>query len=85
MLQSEDVKSQLEDDKFSIRVARGSNEVIASFMVDEYVMELSIRMSNNFPLRQAEFGTLERIGTTEVADLKWAKLPVQTVVNSQVI
>ncbi|CAI2178767.1 13194_t:CDS:10 [Funneliformis geosporum] len=83
MLQSEDVKSQLEDDKFSIRIARSSNEVIASFMVDEYVMELSIRMPNNFPLRQAEFSTLERMGTREVADLKWAKLPVQTVVNSQ--
>ncbi|CAG8707712.1 28909_t:CDS:10, partial [Gigaspora margarita] len=85
MLQSEDVKSQLEDEKFTIRIARSSNEVIAAFNVDEYVMELSIRMPNNFPLRQAEFGTLERMGTTEVTDLKWAKLPVQTVVNSQVL
>ncbi|RIB03619.1 hypothetical protein C2G38_2049118 [Gigaspora rosea] len=85
MLQSEDVKSQLEDEKFTIRIARSSNEVIAAFNVDEYIMELSIRMPNNFPLRQAEFGTLERMGTTEVTDLKWAKLPVQTVVNSQVL
>ena len=85
MLQSKDVKSQLEDEKFSIRVARSSNEVIASFIVDEYVMELSVKMPGNFPLLQAEFGTLERMGTTEVTDLKWAKLPVQTVVNSQVL
>ncbi|GBB95243.1 hypothetical protein RclHR1_00250041 [Rhizophagus clarus] len=83
MLQSKDVKSQLEDEKFSIRVARSSNEVIASYIVDEYVMEISIKMPVNFPLRQAEFNTLERIGTSEVADLRWAKLPVQTVVNSR--
>ncbi|RIA93731.1 hypothetical protein C1645_803902 [Glomus cerebriforme] len=83
MLQSKDVRSQLEDDKFSIRIARSTNEVIASFIVDEYIMELSVKMPINFPLRQAEFGTLERMGTTEVTDLKWAKLPVQTVVNSQ--
>ncbi|CAG8678765.1 13067_t:CDS:10, partial [Cetraspora pellucida] len=83
MLQSEDVKSQLEDEKFTIRIARSSNEVIAAFNVDEYIMELSVRMPNNFPLRQAEFSTLERMGTTEVKDLKWAKLPVQTIVNSQ--
>ncbi|CAG8539422.1 9319_t:CDS:10 [Acaulospora morrowiae] len=83
MLQSENVKSQLEDEKFTIRVARSSNEVIASYNVDEYVMEISVRMPNNFPLCQAEFGTLERMGTTNVTDLKWAKLPVQTVVNSQ--
>ncbi|CAG8538344.1 3601_t:CDS:10 [Diversispora eburnea] len=83
MIQSEDVKSRLEDEKFSIRVARSSNEIIASYNIDEYIMELSIRMPNNFPLRQAEFGTLERMGTTNVTDLKWAKLPVQTVVNSQ--
>lgn len=85
MLQSKDVRSQLEDEKFMIRIARSSNEVIASYIVDEYVMELSIKMPVNFPLRQAEFNTLERIGTSEVADLKWAKLPVQTVVNSRVI
>lgn len=85
MLQSKDVRSQLEDEKFMIRIARSSNEVIASYIVDEYIMELSIKMPVNFPLRQAEFNTLERIGTSEVADLKWAKLPVQTVVNSRVI
>ncbi|RGB43798.1 hypothetical protein C1646_749399 [Rhizophagus diaphanus] len=83
MLQSKDVRSQLEDEKFMIRIARSSNEVIASYIVDEYIMELSIKMPVNFPLRQAEFNTLERIGTSEVADLKWAKLPVQTVVNSR--
>ena len=74
----------MEDDKFSIRIARNSNEVISTFNMDEYIMELNIRLPANYPLSQAEFNTIERMGTTEVTDLKWAKLPIQTVVNSQV-
>ncbi|CAJ0834646.1 6412_t:CDS:10, partial [Entrophospora sp. SA101] len=82
-LLNDNVRYELEDDKFSIRVARSSNEVISTFNMDEYIMELSIRLPTNYPLSLAEFNTIERIGTTEVTDLKWAKLPIQTIVNSQ--
>ncbi|CAG8526817.1 12559_t:CDS:10, partial [Ambispora gerdemannii] len=83
-IQREDVKAQLqEDDKLLIRIARGTNEVIAEFRIDEYVMALSLRMPNSFPLRQIEAHTVEHVGKTEVKDLKKAQLPVQAVINTQ--
>ncbi|KAG9300709.1 hypothetical protein G9A89_023507 [Geosiphon pyriformis] len=82
-IQRDDVKSQLQDENMSIRIARNSNEVIAIYRLDEYVMELNLRMPNNFPLRPIEVHTVERVIMTEIKDLKWAQLPVQAAVNSQ--
>ncbi|CAG8545830.1 207_t:CDS:10 [Ambispora leptoticha] len=83
-IQREDVKAQLqEDDKMLIRIARATNEVIAEFRIDEYAMELSLRMPNSFPLRQIEAHTVEHLGKTEVKDLKKAQLPIQAVINTQ--
>jgi E3 ubiquitin-protein ligase listerin len=84
-LQREDVRSQLQDDKFSIRISRATNEVTAVVNIDESVTELSLRMPGSFPLKLVEVERAERMGAAMVTDLVWGKLPVETLVNSQVL
>lgn len=55
----------------SIKVLAGSSEVIATYTVDEYPLEISIGMPNDYPLRTVEIKDLKKIGVSEGTWRAW--------------
>lgn len=66
-----EVKSQLEDDVMTVKTSRVTNEVTASYKIDEQNMEMAIRLPANFPLRQVDVEGLQRVGVTEPRWRAW--------------
>ncbi|RUP46969.1 hypothetical protein BC936DRAFT_146314 [Jimgerdemannia flammicorona] len=60
-----EVKTQLEDETMTVKTSRVTNEVTASYKIDEQTMEMAIRLPANFPLRQVDVEGLQRVGVPE--------------------
>jgi hypothetical protein len=64
-LRNKETISQINDENMSIKVLLGAGEVIATYTVDEYPLEISISMPNDYPLRNVEIKDLKKIGVSE--------------------
>jgi hypothetical protein len=62
--------SQIADENMSIKVL-GVGEVIATYTIDEYPLEISISMPNDYPLRNVEIKDLKKIGVSEGTWRAW--------------
>ncbi|SAM05926.1 hypothetical protein [Absidia glauca] len=65
-----DIKQQLEenDNEFKVRTLKASNEVSATYFVDEESMQISIKLPSNFPLQQISVEGVQKFG---VKDKQW--------------
>ncbi|ORX97819.1 hypothetical protein K493DRAFT_11347 [Basidiobolus meristosporus CBS 931.73] len=80
-IQKDDVKSQLEDDNMSIKISR-TNDVTATYKIDDTALEMVIRLPTNFPLRQVDVEGTRRVAVTEARWRSWL-LAVTSVIVSQ--
>ena len=55
----------------SIRAARGSREVTASYSVDDALLEVTVRLPSAYPLRAPEAECARRVGVSEARLRKW--------------
>lgn len=73
----------LTTENLTIKVSPASGEVMASYMVDEQALELSIRMPSDWPLHRLEVRDMKMVGVSEDKWRAWV-LGVQQVVWQQV-
>ena len=80
-----DVLAELSGDteNWKVKVANSVNEVMASYTVDEYEMEIAIRLPVDYPLHGIEVRDVKRLGAEENRWRGWL-LAVQQVITSQV-
>ncbi|MCO5599804.1 hypothetical protein L7F22_053911 [Adiantum nelumboides] len=64
-LRQADVLERLQDESMQIKVLGNSSEVIATYTVDEYPLEIAISMPNDYPLRAVEVRDIRKIGISE--------------------
>lgn len=70
-LRNKETIERISDENMTIKVLAGSNEVIATYTVDEYPLEISIGMPNDYPLRNVEIKDLKKIGVSEGTWRAW--------------
>ncbi|GJE86513.1 hypothetical protein PsYK624_025930 [Phanerochaete sordida] len=70
----------LSDENLKIRVANSVNEVAASYTVDEYQLELRLRLPADWPLHTVEVTDTARVGVTEDRWRSWV-LGVQQILT----
>ena len=80
-LKAPDALSQLQDDAMSVKVL-SSNEVVATYTIDEYPMEIGVRIPPDFPLHGIEIRDIKRIGVSEAQWRAWL-LAVQQLLSGK--
>jgi hypothetical protein len=65
------ILSRLQDENMQIKVLANISEVIATYTIDEYPLELAITMPNDYPLHPVEVRDLKKIGITEGTWRAW--------------
>ncbi|KAF9436112.1 hypothetical protein BGZ76_004789 [Entomortierella beljakovae] len=68
--------------ELQIKISKATSEINASFKIDDAVMEIVVRLPNNFPLRQVEVEGLQRVGVKEARWRAWL-LAVAGVIAAQ--
>lgn len=80
-----DIKQQLEENEneFKVRTLKASNEVSATYFVDEEFMQISIKLPSNFPLQQISVEGVQKFG---VKDKQWRgwMFAIAAVIGTQV-
>ncbi len=66
-----------------IKVAHAVHEVTAAYLIDEYELELKLRMPADWPLHTIEVKDTKRIGVTEDRWRSWV-LGVQQILTFRV-
>lgn len=82
LLQSDQSKLLLKDDKLSVRVTNGGRDVFTMYEIDDQKMEMAIRLPPNFPLRRVTVEGLQRIGVKDAQWRAWL-LASQAVLTAQ--
>jgi E3 ubiquitin-protein ligase listerin len=75
--------ADLADENLKIRVAAAVHEVTASYAVDEYELELRLRLPSDWPLHAVEVNDTNRVGVTEDRWRSWV-LGVQQILTFRV-
>ena len=73
--------ARLQDEAMSVKVL-SSNEVVATYTVDEYPMEIGVRIPAEYPLRGVEIRDIKRVGVSEAQWRAWL-LAVQQLVSGK--
>ena len=77
-------KEKLNDQNMTIKVSSGgTNEVRALYEIDEQIMEISIRLPNEYPLQAVEVKDIRKVGVTDAQWRAWI-LAVQQTITTQV-
>lgn len=77
------VAAELADENLKIKVASNVHEVTASYTVDEYALELRLRLPADWPLHAVEVTDTARVGVTEDRWRSWV-LGVQQILTFRV-
>ncbi|CDU23237.1 related to RKR1-RING domain E3 ubiquitin ligase [Sporisorium scitamineum] len=80
-LREPEALSELQDEALSIRIL-STNEVIATYTVDEHSMEIGIKIPADFPLHGVEIRDIQRVGIEEAKWRSWL-LAVQQLITGQ--
>ncbi|WFC97537.1 hypothetical protein MYAM1_000251 [Malassezia yamatoensis] len=80
-LRNPDALARLQDEAMSIKVL-SSNEVVATYTVDEHPMEIGVRLPTDFPLHGVEIKDLKRVGVSEAQWRAWL-LAVQQMLSGR--
>lgn len=73
--------SRLQDESMSVRIL-ASNEVVATYTVDEHPMEIGVRLPSDYPLHGVEIRDLKRVGVSEAQWRAWL-LAVQQLLSGR--
>lgn len=77
-------KETLNDENLTIKVFSGGvNEVRALYEIDEQIMEISIRLPNEYPLQGVEVKDVRKVGVSDAQWRAWI-LAVQQTITTQV-
>ncbi|KAE8204435.1 hypothetical protein A4X06_0g1527 [Tilletia controversa] len=82
-LRAPEALSQLQDESLAVRVLSGTNEVIATYTVDEHPMEIGIRLPVDYPLHGAEIRDIKRMGGVSEGQWRAWLLAVQQLISSR--
>ncbi|GAC99356.1 predicted ubiquitin-protein ligase [Pseudozyma hubeiensis SY62] len=80
-LREPEAMSKLQDEALSIKIL-STNEVIATYVVDEHPMEIGVKIPSDFPLHGVEIRDIQRVGITEAKWRSWL-LAVQQLITGQ--
>ncbi|WFD36265.1 hypothetical protein MCUN1_003143 [Malassezia cuniculi] len=80
-IKAPDALSTLNDESMSVKVM-SSNEVVATYTIDEYPMEIGVRIPPDFPLHGIEIRDIKRIGVSEAQWRAWL-LAVQQLLRGK--
>ncbi|KAJ1030091.1 hypothetical protein NDA16_001004 [Ustilago loliicola] len=80
-LREPEALSKLQDEALSIKIL-STNEVIATYVVDEHPMEIGVKIPSDFPLHGVEIRDIQRVGITEAKWRSWL-LAVQQLITGQ--
>lgn len=75
--------ADLTDENLTVKVASAVNEVTASYAVDEYQLELKLKLPVDWPLHNIEVKDTARVGVTEDRWRAWI-LGVQQILSFRV-
>lgn len=70
-LRDNSTMQKLQDESLQIKVALNTSEVIATYTVDEYPLEIAITMPNDYPLRPVEVRDIRKVGISEGTWRAW--------------
>ncbi|CAO1626845.1 unnamed protein product [Jaminaea pallidilutea] len=79
-LREPEALSRLQDEAMSIKVL-GSNEVVATYTVDEHPMEIGVRIPPDYPLHGVEVRDIRRVGVSEAQWRAWLLAVQQLIVG----
>ncbi|KAK0546960.1 hypothetical protein OC846_004159 [Tilletia horrida] len=82
-LRQPDALSQLQDESLAVKVLSGTNEVVATYTVDEHPMEIGIRLPQDYPLHGAEIRDIKRLGGVSEGQWRAWLLAVQQLISSR--
>ena len=80
-LREPEALSKLQDEALTIKIL-STNEVIATYVVDEHPMEIGVKIPADFPLHGVEIRDIQRVGITEAKWRSWL-LAVQQLITGQ--
>ncbi|PWN53474.1 hypothetical protein IE53DRAFT_165426 [Violaceomyces palustris] len=81
-LREPEALSKLQDEAMNVKISNTTNEVIATYTVDEHPMEIGVRIPADFPLHGVEIMDLKRVGVSEAQWRAWL-LAVQQLITGQ--
>ncbi|KAK7439775.1 hypothetical protein VKT23_017349 [Stygiomarasmius scandens] len=70
---------ELADENLSIKVASLTNEVAASYLVDEHQLEIRLKIPTDWPLHRVEIKDVKRVGVDENRWRAWILAVQQTI------
>ncbi|WFD19258.1 hypothetical protein MCAP1_001481 [Malassezia caprae] len=73
--------AQLQDEAMAVKVL-SSNEVVATYTVDEHPMEIGVRLPPDYPLHGVEIRDIKRVGVSEAQWRAWL-LAVQQLLSGK--
>lgn len=73
--------AQLQDEAMTVKVL-SSNEVVATYTVDEHPMEIGVRLPPDYPLHGVEIRDIKRVGVSEAQWRAWL-LAVQQLLSGK--
>ena len=76
--------AELADENFTVKVASAVSEITAAFAVDEYSLELKLKLPSDFPLHTIVTKDSNRVGVTEDRWRSWI-LGVQQILTFRVL
>lgn len=82
----QDVSKKMErltskDDALSIKINKITNEVKASYLIDEQKLEISFKLPENYPLTNVEVNGLSRVGISEQKWKQWIMSTQRVITN----
>ena len=80
-LRDPDALARLQDEAMAVKIL-SSNEVVATYTVDEHPMEIGVRLPTDFPLHGVEIRDLKRVGVSEAQWRAWL-LAVQQMLSGR--
>ena len=78
-----DAVAELADDNMKVKVASAVNEITASYAVDEYELEIRLKLPSDWPLHTIEIKDSKRVGVNEDRWRAWI-LGVQQILTFRV-
>lgn len=81
-LRQPEALERLQDEAMSIRVL-ASQEVVATYTVDEHPMEIAIKIPSDYPLHGIEVRDIKRVGVSEAQWRAWLLAVQQLIVGPQ--
>lgn len=75
--------AELADENMKVKVASAVNEITATYTVDEYELEIRLKLPSDWPLHGIEMKDSKRVGVTEDRWRAWI-LGVQQILTFRV-